>query len=468
MGKNIFWLEENKLGLPLDKSFIPAFLWNAYFKKKISESSKNIPIAIAIIKDSKSIMVYRTLIFSKESEFYKVNYYYIEKLIKTLLWLYGGYKIIIAGSKDIAEFISKAYSENGHRSFDASFMSKIYEKPFEVKLTKLEDIPSPKEKTEILGGFFNGCRIGFDLGVSDRKVSAVINGKTVFIEEVIWNPSVNKNPSYHYREIMSMLHKAAAHMPCVDAIGGSSAGIFIKNRVISSSIFKAIPKDIFDKKVKNFFLEIQKKWGVPLKVINDGKVAALSGSLSLKRNSILGIAMGSSEAGGYIDKKGKIESGLDELAFVPIDYNPNAPIDEWSKDTGCGVQYFSQIAAIRIAKKLNIEFEKDKSPSKNLKFLQNLMDEGDGRIIEIFKTIGCYLGYTIVYYTDFYDIENVFILGRVSSGKGGKIIIDEANRILKKEFKEIYKRINIFLPDEKTRRIGQAIAAASLPKLNDK
>ncbi|GAG66392.1 unnamed protein product, partial [marine sediment metagenome] len=177
-------------------------------------------------------------------------------------------------------------------------MSGIYEKPFTVVTMNIDEIPSVKEKSIPLGGHLEGCRIGFDLGASDRKVSAVIDGKAVFSEEVVWNPGTQNEPSYHYHEIMSMLHRAAAHMPRVDAIGGSSAGIYINNRVMSASIFRGISHELFEKKVKNIFLDMQKEWGVPFKVINDGEVTALAGSMSLKKNVVLGIAMGSSEAGG--------------------------------------------------------------------------------------------------------------------------------------------------------------------------
>lgn len=467
MKKDLPWIKENIVKLPLDESFVPASLWNNYYKKMVEESSTSTALDLAIIKDNDSIMVYKTRIFSEKSEFYQANYYYIDNLVKTLLWIYGGYKIIIRGLKDIANYIIETYCKNGNRYFDACFMSKIYEKPFEVEIADVEKMPSPKEKTITLGGFLKGYRIGFDLGASDRKVSAIIDGNTVFSEEVIWNPSVKTDPYYHYNEIMSMLHRAAAYMPRVDAIGGSSAGIYIDNRVMVASIFRSIPEDVFKKKVKNIFLDIQKKWGVPLKIINDGEVTALAGSLSLKSHSILGIAMGSSEAGGYIDEKGKIGPGIDELAFIPVDYNPCAPIDEWSKDTGCGAQYFSQIAVIRLAQKANIEFDQNKSPAEKLEFIQKLMAKGDNRVKKIFKTIGSYLGYAIAYYSDFYDIKNVLILGRVTSGKGGKIIVEEAERTLKEEFPKLSSKITIFLPDEKSRRVGQAVAAASLIDLGN-
>ncbi len=467
MGYNLIPLIKPRTIPPLDDSFRPAVLWNHAFLDGVRNSKKGVPLSIAIKKEDDSISVHKTQIFSDESKFASSNYFYVEQLVKTLLWIHGGYEIVVGGPKKIGEYIKELHSREGKRSFDANFMSNIYKKPFSVVACNAEQVLPVKEKLIPLNRQLNGCRIGFDLGASDRKVSAVIDGKVVFSEEVVWNPSVQTNPKYHYHEIMSMLHHAAAHMPRIDAIGGSSAGIYISNRVMSASIFRGISPDLFEKRVKNIFLDIQKEWDVPFKVINDGEVTALAGSMSLKVNSILGIAMGSSEAGGYVDRKGNITTRLNELAFVPIDFNGQAPIDVWSKDFGCGVQYLSQVAVARLAQKSGININKNYSPAEKLKFVQELLAKGDDRAVKIFETIGIYLGYAIAHYAGFYNIKNILILGRVTSGKGGHIIFEEAIHVLKEEFAELFENISLHLPDEPNRRVGQSIAAASLPLIDD-
>jgi hypothetical protein len=81
--------------------------------------------------------------------------------------------------------------------------------------------------------------------------------------------------------------------------------------------------------------------------------------------------------------------------------------------------------------------------------------------------MGCYMGYGVAHYADFYDeLKHVLILGRCTSGRGGTLILDGANQVLKSEFPELADRINIQLPDEKSRRVGQSIAAASLPAIH--
>ena len=148
-----------------------------------------------------------------------------------------------------------------------------------------------------------------------------------------------------------------------------------------------------------------------------------------------------------------------------IDFNAEAPTDEWSGDRGCGVQYFSQVAVIRLAKKAGIVLDEKQIPAEKLKFVQMIINKGDDRAKKVFETIGCYLGYGIAYYADFYDIKHILILGRVTSGEGGHIILPRAKQVLKEEFPELFENISLHLPDESIRRVGQSIAAASLPTL---
>jgi predicted NBD/HSP70 family sugar kinase len=265
---------------------------------------------------------------------------------------------------------------------------------------------------------------------------------------------------------MDSLKKAATHLPRVDAIGGSAAGIYVANRVKVASLFRGVPPDVFERRVKDMFLEIRKAWNnVPFEVVNDGEVTALAGSMSLGLNSILGISLGTSTAGGYVNAEGNITSWINELAFVPADYNPSAPVDEWSGDYGCNVQYFSQQSVGRLLAPAGIEADPKLPLPEKLKLVQQLMDKGDPRARKIYQTIGTYLGYTVAHLADFYDLENLLILGRVTSGPGGDIIIAGAKEVLKVEFPELAGKISFHIPNEKDKRHGQAIAAASLPQI---
>lgn len=455
---------EPKFIPPVEGEFLPASIWIREYLK-IAKNSKRVPLKIGILRTDGSLSVYETEIVDA-SEFEEINLFFVERIVKFLLWQRGGYKILLAGSKKIGESLKKIYSPKGERAFDINLMSKVYERNFEVEILEMDDFPEPKEISFPVDKDFKGYRIGFDLGASDRKVSAVSNGKPVYTEEVPWEPQRRNDPSYHFHQIMAGLHSAASHLPRVDAIGGSSAGIYINNRVMVSSLFRSVPEEIFERRVKDIFLEIQRIWGVPLKVMNDGEVTALAGSFIINSGKVLGIAMGSSQAGGYVNGNGNLTNWLNELAFAPVDFNPNAPVDEWSGDKGCGVSYFSQQAVFRLAKFLSIDME-DESPVERLKKIQTLLEKRDERARKIFDSIGIYLGYGIGLYSNFYDFSHILVLGRVTSGKAGSLIVEKAREVLETEFPEVYKKIEIHLPEETERRLGQSIVAASLPILKD-
>ena len=215
--------------------------------------------------------------------------------MKFLLWQRGGYKVYIGGTHSVGDFIRNTYSANGPQKFDHRFMGKqVYERNFEVVVCNVNEVPAARETGQRLGRHLDGCRIGFDLGASDRKVSAVVDGKVVYSEEVVWEPRKHSDPEYHYQQIMEALKTAATKMSRVDAIGGSSAGIYINNRPMVASLFRSVPEDRYHE-VRDLFLRIQKEMSVPQEVINDGDVTALAGSMSIEDNGILGIALGSSE-----------------------------------------------------------------------------------------------------------------------------------------------------------------------------
>ena len=440
----------------LDPEFTPILKYNQAFL----ETAKK-PVSIAVERTDGQMSTHHTFIHGTP-EMKEADCYYIDRLVKTELWMKGGYKVYVNDS-EIYEYLKGVYCAEGAREFDWDFMSDVFEQPFEVVLT--DEIPETLDKPVSMGGHLDGCRIGFDAGGSDRKVSAVVNGETVYSEEVVWFPKITADPDYHYDGIVSALKTAASHMPRVDAVGVSSAGVYINNRTMRASLFLQVPKDLFDAKVKDIYIRaIRDTFGdVPYAVANDGDVSALAGTMSLEDNNVLGIAMGTSEAVGYVDAEGRITGWLNELAFVPVDAAPDAMVDEWSGDIGCGVKYFSQDGVIKLAPRSGIELDESLSPAEKLKVVQGLMAEDDERAAKVYESIGCYLGHTLAYYYDLYSFKHVLLLGRVMSGKGGDLLLETCKKVLADEYPEVNKAINLALPDEKFRRVGQSMAAASLP-----
>jgi len=449
----------------LDPDFVPAALWNRSYAAKVAKTPGSKPLAISLERGDSTVSVYRTTVLPHTAENRSLNIRYVERLLKFLLWQRGGYRVLIAGEPDIAKEIRGIYSPGGARAFDHDCLGrKVHGHPMEVEACEWEDLPEPREHSIPLGRNLDGCRIGFDLGGSDRKCAALLDGKIVFSEEVRWDPYFQSDPQYHYDGIRETLRRAAEHLPRVDAIGGSAAGVYVNNEVRAASLFRGVSEDDFEKRVRRIFFDLQKEWGgIPFEVVNDGEVTALAGSMSMNDNAVLGISLGTSLAAGYVDPEGHIRPWLNELAFAPVDYRENAPADEWSGDAGCGVQYFSQQGVARLIPLAGIALPAEMPFAEQLVEVQKLMAAGDPRARAIYETIGTCFGYAVAHYADFYEIRNLLILGRVTSGEGGEVILENASAVLRDEFPELAIRLRT--PDEKDKRHGQAVAAASLPKI---
>ena len=444
----------------LDTTFIPFGVWREAYLKGAAK-----PISIAVERDKGRISVHHTYIHGTE-EMAEADYRYVERFVKFLLWSIGGFRVYICGCSDLAKRLQKAYTPTGERHFDYEFVQQLYEEELQILDLPLSECPEAYEVAVPMGGNLDGCRIGFDAGGSDRKVSAVIDGECVYSEEVIWFPKLNEDPDYHYGHILEAFQTAASKMPRVDAIGVSSAGDFIGNEPRVASLFIKVPRENWDK-VKTIYDRAAAAIdpNVPIVVANDGDVSALAGAMGLGVGNIMGLAMGTSEAVGYVDADKNVLGWINELAFAPVDLQAGAMQDEWSTDYGVGCKYFSQDAVIKLAPAAGITLDDSLSLAEKLKAVQKLMEEGHEGAKAIFETIGAYFAYTVVLYSQIYDLKHIMLMGRVMSGKGGDTILSVCNQILHDEYPQLAARCEVILPDEKTRRVGQSAAAASLPTL---
>jgi len=456
--------------LPLDRGFAPPAVANRAYRRAVDRAKTKVGLAIALEREDGYVSRGDIDLLPEgvpdDGSAPSATLTVVERHIKFLLWSRGGWKLTLQGPAALCQAIAQQYTPGGARAFDAEIMGKIYDKSFTVEsVADPADVPPVREAASPSGGHLDGCRIGFDLGASDYKLAAVVDGEAVFATEIPWDPVPATDPAYHYGLILDGLKQAAAHMPRVDAIGGSAAGVYVANQVKVASLFRGIPEDVFAKQVTPLFLNIQREFNVPLTLANDGDVTALAGAMSLGKSSILGIAMGSSEAAGYLDPQGHLTGYLNELAFAPVDFSPEAAIDEWSGDRGVGASYFSQQAVHRLAPAAGFTFPDDMPVPERLKALQAKADEGDTRALGIFETLGVYLAYTIPHYADYYDFDHLLLLGRVTSGQGGERLLTKAQETLASAFPEVAGPVTLHVPDEKSRRVGQAVAAASLPEI---
>lgn len=454
-----------ELATGADAGFTPAALWIANFSRRAEESGRSRSVTVDLLRNASEGFRTALVLFADEPQWREANQLRIERLVKTLLWAVGGYDFRIDGADDLLPFLRETYAEGGARVFDNELIGhRVYGHALSFTSAKLAGTEPPLLQAKKLGGHKDGNRIGFDLGGSDRKCAALINGEVVFSEEIKWSPYFESDPQYHIDGIADSLARAAAHLPRVDAIGGSAAGVYVDNTPRIASLFRGVPQDAFERDVRPLFTRLQAQWnGVPFELANDGDVSALAGAMTLGDNAVLGISMGTSLAAGYVDAAGHITGWLNELAFVPIDYRTNAPADEWSGDIGCGVQYFSQQGVQRMAAAAGFTFGADISAPDLLVAVQEHMANGDERAAALFTAIGNRLGYSLPLYAEFYQLRHVLLLGRVLSGEGGEIIVRSAKAVLDAHFPQL--KINLVTPDESFKRHGQAVIAASLPEL---
>jgi len=349
---------------------------------------------------------------------------------------------------------------------------------------KAEDLPAAKDAPQVCGKNADGCRLAFDLGKSDIKSVAVKDGEVVYSKEQEWDVT-NKDPQYHFDAIEAELKKAAEKLPRVDAIGGSATGtVSAANEATWCDIFPNVPPAVYKEKVVDIFQRLAKAVAgdVPLKVINDGEVTALAAYQKIKAGNIMGISMGSSEGGGYANSDGNLMGWINEMCYIRLDLNPKAPTDPWTKGahTGISHMYLGQRGATKLAGKGGVKDLKDnmKYPHKDmctirhenhaqcLKLIQEGMknEETEPQVRKIYETVGVYLGYALGQYCEFYKIDHLMILGRVSKGKGGDLMLDTAKKVLEEEFPEL-PAIKFHTADDHFKAVGQCIAAAALPTI---
>jgi predicted NBD/HSP70 family sugar kinase len=407
-------------------------------------------------------------------------------LIQEMMWQRSGSELKICGPDRVTKAIQKAFAKGGQYEFEALSMPNVCgtpATPFTVTIVdNIVDLPAAKDSPQVCGKDANGCRLAFDLGKSDIKTVAVKDNEVLYSKETEWDVT-NKDPDYHFDAILAELKKAAEKLPKVDAIGGSATGtVSDKNEATWCDIFPNVPPKVYKEKVVDIFVRLGKAVAgdVPLKVINDGEVTALAAYQKIKAGNIMGISMGSSEGGGYANGDGNLLGWINELCYIRLDLNPNAPTDPWTKGAHTGVShmYLGQRGATKLAHKAGVAVPDNlKYPHKEmctikhenhaqcLKLIQEAMKDPEKKekTKELYETVGVYLGYALGQYCEFYKIDHVMILGRVSKGEGGDLMLATAKKVLEEEFPDDCKHIEFHTADDHFKAVGQCIAAAALP-----
>lgn len=469
---------------PLDPGFRPVILGKKNYLELTKDCEDKLEWALP---RADGCARYSLPVFPEKSRSTPASIYLAGVLIQEMLWQRSASSLMLAGPKRICSALKKAFSAGGAYEFEIKSMPNVCgtpDQPFEVTIVEsAADLPAEKNTPQECGKDANGCRLAFDLGKSDIKTVAVKDNEVVYSKETEWDVT-NPDPQYHYDAVMAALKLAKDALPKVDAIGGSATGtVSGKNEATWCDIFPNVPPDVYKEKVVDIFVRIAKDLAgeVPLKVINDGEVTALAAVQKIKHGNVMGISMGSSEGGGYANADGNLLGWINELCYIRLDLNPKAPTDPWSKGahTGLSHMYLGQRGATKLAAKGGVEVPenykyphpdmcsiKHEDHAQCLKLIQKAMSDDalEPKVKEIYETVGIYLGYALAQYSEFYNIEHVMILGRVSKGKGGDIMLDTAKKVLEKEFPDL-PSITFHTADDHFKAVGQCIAAAALPTL---
>jgi predicted NBD/HSP70 family sugar kinase len=479
-----YLLVKPKMLPPLDKGFRPMILG----KRKYLEAAKDCTDKLdwALVR-SDGVARYTLPVFPEKSRDVAASIYLAGVLIQEMIWQRSASSMMLCGPARVCKALEKMFAKGGSYEFEALSMPNVCghpEKPFEVKtVEKVEDLPAAKDTPQVCGKDASGCRLAFDLGKSDIKTVAVKDNEVVYSKETEWDVT-NVDPQYHFDAILDALKKAKETLPKVDAVGGSATGtISEQNEATWCDIFPNVPPAVYKEKVVDIFCRLSKEIAgdVPLKVINDGEVTALAAYQKIKAGNIMGISMGSSEGGGYCNKDGNLMGWINEMCYIRLDLNPKAPTDPWTKGahTGISHMYLGQRGATKLAPSGGVELEatlkyphkemctiKHENHAQVLKKIQEAMKdpEKEAKVKEIYETVGVYLGYALGQYCEFYEIDHVMILGRVSKGAGGDLMLDTAKKVLAEEFPDCSK-ITFHTADDHFKAVGQCIAAAALPTI---
>jgi len=433
---------------------------------------------------------YSLPVFPDDHPDVEASIYVACNIIQEMIWQRSASGLMLAGPQKICEAVQKAYSKGGMYEFEVMQMPRVCgtpDKPFTVTIVgSVSALPAGADTPVEVGKDVSGCRLSFDLGKSDIKTVAIKDGEVLYSKETEWDVT-NPDPQYHFDAVLAALKIAKEALPGgqVDAVGGSATGTLSGNNEATwCDLFPNVPPAVYKEKVVDIFPRIAKALAgdVPFKVINDGEVTAVAAAQKIKAGNVFGISLGSATGGGYANADGNLLGWVNEMAYIKIDFNPDAVRNPWDKGahTGCSHVYLGQRGATRFAAVAGVKNLPDnyvyghpdtltikhEGHAQCLKLIQKAMQDPtqEPQVRKIYETVGVYLGYALAQYKEFYAIDHVMILGRVPKGHGGDIMLEVAKRVLETEFPDL-SPVQFHTADDHFKAVGQCIAAAALPKI---
>lgn len=399
--------------------------------RRLAQNSKSSgPFVMGLWRDQDCIYVHRDLIDPQLDQ----TALYLKVLVKSLLWIHGANRISVQSDLYCYDIVQSFFKDQGELSFERSFFSDLFDSSFEVFSSIQTEIGLAKSTPLLLNS--SGVRVGLDLGGSSIKACLLREGKVQATRILEWSPldtSTIKNGLYIVDKIVEIIEGLVADTNEIDAIGISTSGVVMNGELYLSALYRYFHNP---KECRDLVANLQTFYPCPINLINDGEAAALE---VRTQEGAMAIVMGSDEGGGYLAPKAKSLDQIDELAFVPIDLDPMAPIDSWSKHRGCGGVYLS-VRGLDHFKKLGKNSE------------------------ECAQEMGKILAHALGFYSYFYSFNKVILLGGVTSDGRREIMeascIEEWNRLNTQELPSSF-----VIPSDQF-RFQQAVTAAKLSREN--
>jgi predicted NBD/HSP70 family sugar kinase len=398
----------------LDPAFRPLAPRLRRYREALGASGRSEPFVLALERDRGNLERLDLEIFPAGAPEARDTFPYLAARVDLFLHGQGGWRLFLGGDPDLCGRLAALYQPGGPMEAVADRLGSAYRRYFEIRILEPPEIPEPRALFPVLGGQRAGRRIGFLLGARSIRAAAVVDGRAVHRVECPWNPAGMSDPADLETAIRQCLALAAAPLGEVDAVGGGLPGLVVDNEVRVSSLFRG-PRE--SKWAGTLFRRLEAEWGVPVRIVGDGDVAALAQGLPALGAVEL---LGDDGVMGYLDPDGRLTGRMNLLAPMTMEVGPSArPL----------AAFLGREAFPRLAEAAGIHFPSSASQAENLGEAEARADRGEAGAREILETLGTWLGHAAALVAESCELSHLLIRGEGLEGAAGDRILARAGEV---------------------------------------
>lgn len=442
----------------------PITEWHRRYRSAAPGSGR---FAVRFERPDRASLCFRTgLVGSASPELVR----YVRTYVHNRLWAAGARRVVVDCGPDLFAALKSCFDPGGQYYHQAEMMSRVYRGPFEIVRGPVVDRSDEGSGVPAQGDPKRGRHIGVDLGGSDVKVVAMRDGELLHHEKMDWRPRGMMRGRQVLDVVEDMVGRAlsAARLGRIDGIGLSTAGIVVGNRVVVSGIFSGLAAEEFDGWVAPMGAKLSRAFGgAPTQVAHDGDMTPLWAYVHMGIKRVLGLSLGTGLGAGFVDEHGQVSGMLCEVGKTILDMDAEAPEHIYNKTRGAALHYCSQNAVFRLAEGAGIALDHVDMLAEKLRRVQALVDSGDRSATAVFEAVGRDLAVAVAEFHDYFHMAHVVLVGRVTAGRGGEILLASADAALKRDFPEVADEVRLHVPDSPAgidrntfSEFAQAMAAA--------